>query len=162
MWFISGWSTLYHSSRFLSPYQCHAVFVVYLEFRNADCLLLSMWGVFLFCFVLFLTILGFLFFQMNLRIAFSTTLKNCILNFNGDCFWQDGHFYCVNGSNPCPWDISPFSEGFFDFFLERLNIPVIQIIHLFGQRHTKEFFIICDYIEGSCFSIFFLSLFSFL
>jgi hypothetical protein len=50
-------------------------------------------------------ILGFLLFQMNLRIALSNSVKNC-WNFDGDCiesvdfFRQDGHFYCINPANP--------------------------------------------------------------
>jgi hypothetical protein len=47
----------------------------------------------------------------------------------------------------------------FDFFLQKLEVSVIQIFHLLGYSHTKEFYIICDYCEGFLFSNFFLSLF---
>ena len=49
-----------------------------------------------------LTILGFLLFQMNLRIAFSNSMKNWVGIFDVDCvesvdcFWQVGHFNYVN------------------------------------------------------------------
>jgi hypothetical protein len=48
-----------------------------------------------------------------------------------DCFWQGGHFYCVNSANPWAWEISAFSE-IFNFSLGRLEIIVLQIFHLFG------------------------------
>ena len=49
-----------------------------------------------------------------------------------DCFWQDGHFYFINSANPWAWEIFPFSEVFFDFFLQGFEVLVIQIYHLFG------------------------------
>jgi hypothetical protein len=42
--------------------------------------------------------------------------------------------------------IFPFSEFFFDFFLQRLEVLVIQIFHLFG--YTKIVYNACDYCEG--------------
>jgi hypothetical protein len=50
-------------------------------------------------------ILGFLFFQMNLQIALSISVKMS-WNFDGDCiesvdcFRQDSHFYNVNPADP--------------------------------------------------------------
>ncbi|XP_018644101.1 hypothetical protein Smp_191100 [Schistosoma mansoni] len=44
-------------------------------------------------------------------------------DFNGDsiesvdCFWQDCHFYYIDPTYPRAWEIFPFSEGFFNFFL---------------------------------------------
>ena len=52
-------------------------------------------------------ILGFLLFQINLRIALSLLLSEKLSwNFDGDCiesvdrFQQDGHFYYINSANP--------------------------------------------------------------
>jgi hypothetical protein len=51
----------------------------------------------------------------------------------------------------------PSSEVVFDFFLERLEVLVIQTLHLFNWRYPQDILYICDYCEGSCFPIFFLS-----
>ena len=78
--------------------------------------------------------LGFLLFQVKLRIALSNSM-NWVGIFYGDCidsvdfFWQDGHFYYINAANPRSWEIFPFSEVF-DFFLQRLEVLVIQIFSL--------------------------------
>jgi hypothetical protein len=47
----------------------------------------------------------------------------------------------------------------FNFFLQRLDVLVIQIFHLLDLSHTKVFYITCDCYEGCCFPNFFLSLF---
>jgi hypothetical protein len=84
------------------------------------------------------TILGSLLFQMNLRIALSNSMKNWVEIFDGDCIesvdyiLQVGHFYYINPANPSAWEIFSSSEISFDFFLERLEVLVIQFIHLLG------------------------------
>jgi hypothetical protein len=56
-------------------------------------------------------------------------------NFDGDCiesvdcFQQDSHFYYINPANPLTWEIFPPSEIFFNFFLQRLKVLIIQISH---------------------------------
>ena len=51
------------------------------------------------------TILGFLLFHVNLRIALSNS-EELSRNFDGDCiesvdcFWQNGHAYYSNPANP--------------------------------------------------------------
>ena len=88
-------------------------------------------------------------------------------NFDGDCiesadcFRQDSHFYYINAANAWSWEIFPSSEIFFDFFLQRLEVLIIQIFYFLSWIHTKVFYIICDYCEGCCFPNFFLSLLSF-
>jgi hypothetical protein len=47
-----------------------------------------------------------------------------------DCFLQDGHFYYINPANRWAQEIFPSSEIFFDFFLQRLQVIVIQAFHL--------------------------------
>jgi len=81
-------------------------------------------------------ILDFLLFQMNLQIALSNSMKNWVgiliaLNCieSVDCFWQDGHFYNINLANPWAWEIFPYTEIIFAVFLQRLEVPVIQIFH---------------------------------
>ena len=87
-----------------------------------------------------------------------------MLGFDGDYIestenlWQNGHFYYVDSANTLAWGISLFAE-LFNFFLERLEVIVMQIFHLFGKSYTKIFYIICSYCEGSCFANFFLILF---
>ena len=54
---------------------------------------------------------------------------DCIVSV--DCFWQDGHFYYINLVNSRAWKIFPSSEFFFNFFLQRLEVPVIEIFLLF-------------------------------
>jgi cysteine synthase len=44
-------------------------------------------------------------------------------------FWQDGHFYYSNPANPRAWENIPSSE-IFAFFLQRLEVFVVQIFHL--------------------------------
>ena len=56
--------------------------------------------------------------------------EDCIQSVDG--LWWDGHFYYVNSANPKVWKIFPSSEIFFDFFLERLEVLIIQICRLFG------------------------------
>jgi hypothetical protein len=56
-------------------------------------------------------------------------------DFGGDCvefvycLWLDGHFYYINCAKPWAWEIAPFSE-IFDFFLERLEVIIIEFFHL--------------------------------
>ena len=100
------------------------------------------------------TILVFLFFQMKLRIPLSMSLKNCVGILMGDCiesvdcFWQDGYFYYVNLTNPWAWKISPFSEVFFDFFLEKLEVLILQIFHLFGRVTSRYFTLFETIMKG--------------
>ena len=58
-----------------------------------------------------------------------------------DCFLQEGHFYYINPANSWAWEIFPSSE-IFDFFLQRLEVLVIQVFHLLSKSHTKVFYIL--------------------
>jgi hypothetical protein len=49
-----------------------------------------------------------------------------------DCLWQAVHFCYINLANLWAWEIFPSSKMFFDFFLQRLEVLVIQIFHLLG------------------------------
>ena len=40
--------------------------------------------------------------------------------------------YYVSPTNLLSWENSSFSEIHFDFFLEIIKVPVIQVFHLFG------------------------------
>jgi hypothetical protein len=51
----------------------------------------------------------------------------------------------------------PPSEVFLHFFLQKLEVLVMQIFPLVGKSYTKIFYIICGYCEGCCFPNFFLS-----
>jgi hypothetical protein len=68
---------------------------------------------------------GFLLFQMNLRITLSN-YEELSWNFGGDyiesadCFQQGGHFYYINPAKPRAWEIFPSSEVF-NFFRQRLE-----------------------------------------
>ena len=59
------------------------------------------------------------------------------LNFNGGLNWicrfplVEWPFLLCYFYQPWAWAISPFSE-IFDIFLERLEVVVVQILHLFG------------------------------
>ena len=56
-------------------------------------------------------------------------------------------------------DLTIFLRCSPNLVLERLEVLVIQIFHLFGQSYPKIFYIICDYCEGSYFSNFIFSQF---
>jgi len=56
-----------------------------------------------------------------------------------DCFWLVGHFHYVNSNNPWAWEISPISEVFYNFFLERLEVLVIQIFICLVRVTLKYF-----------------------
>jgi hypothetical protein len=43
-----------------------------------------------------------------------------------------GPFLLFNPTNPLAWVVFPSSEIFFDFFLKRLEVLIIQIFHLLG------------------------------
>jgi hypothetical protein len=64
--------------------------------------------------------------------------EELIWNFDGDCiesvhcFQQDGHFCYINTANLQAWEIFLSSEIVFIFFLQRLEILVIQLFHLLG------------------------------
>jgi hypothetical protein len=79
-----------------------------------------------------------LLFKINLKIAHSTLVNNWVGILMGDCtesldcFWQGDHFSYINPANPWAWEIFAFSEIVFDFFLQRLEVLVIQIFHLLG------------------------------
>jgi hypothetical protein len=58
------------------------------------------------------------------------------------CWWRlhwicgflsaNGYFYYINPDNSWAWEIFPSSENFFGFFLQSLEVLVIQIFHLLG------------------------------
>ena len=79
-------------------------------------------------------ILCFMPFQMNLKIALFHVNEELCWDFDGNCiesvdsFWQDNHFYYINPPNPGAWEIFPSSEIFLDFFLQRLEVLVMQIL----------------------------------
>jgi hypothetical protein len=50
-------------------------------------------------------------------------------------------FLQINSANQLSWEISPFSE-IFDFFLEKLEIIVIQIFQMLGKISTPRYFIL--------------------
>ena len=52
---------------------------------------------------------------------------------------EQGRSFCLLRSS---------SEVFFDFFLQRLEVLVKQILHLFGESHTKLLQVFCEYFEG--------------
>ena len=45
------------------------------------------------------------------------------------CFLQDSHFYYIDPANPLAWEIFPSSEILFNFFLQRLDVLIIQNCH---------------------------------
>ena len=79
-------------------------------------------------------------------------------NFDGDCiesvdcFWQDSHFYNVYPANPWAWEIFLSSEIFFNFFLQRFEVLIIQIFH-FLVRFTPRYFILFVTIEKGVVSL---------
>ena len=88
-------------------------------------------------------------------------------DFDGDCiesvacFQQYGHFCYINLANPWACEIFPSSEVFFDFFLQRLDVLVIQIFHLLDWSHSKLFYITFGYCKKFDFPNLFLSHFMF-
>ena len=50
-------------------------------------------------------------------------------------------FYYINPAHQWPWEIFPSSMVFFDFFVQRLNVLVIQIFPLLCSSHTKILFV---------------------
>ena len=50
------------------------------------------------------------------------------------------HFYYINPANPWVWEIILSSE-FFNFFLQRLEVLVIQTFHFRSYSHTNVFYI---------------------
>ena len=50
-------------------------------------------------------------------------------------------FYYINPAHQWPWEIFPSSKIFFDFFVQRLNVLVIQIFPLLCSSHTKILFV---------------------
>jgi hypothetical protein len=55
-----------------------------------------------------------------------------------DCFWKDGHMYYVNPTDSWTWGIFQSSEFFFNFFLQRLEVLVLQIFLLVGEPMQKS------------------------
>ena len=81
-------------------------------------------------------IMGSLLFQVNLEIAL--TLWRIELELWWGLHWicrlllANGHFYYINPANPWAWEIFPSSEKFFNFFLQRLEVLIIQSFHFPG------------------------------
>ena len=77
-----------------------------------------------------LNILGFLFFHMKL----STILSRSVKNFPGILMDITLNLYIAFGkvAYPRAWEIFPLSGVFFNFFLQRFKVLVIQVFHLFG------------------------------
>jgi hypothetical protein len=71
-------------------------------------------------------------------------------NFDGDfiepidCFWQDGHFYYINSGNPCAWEIFSSFE-ILVFFLQKLEVLIIQIFHLLRVK-PRCFLFVCLFV----------------
>ena len=85
---------------------------------------------------------------------------NCDANFIESVvdFGKIAIFYYINPVNL--WARETFSSSeIFDFFLQTLEVLIIQMFHLLSKSHTKVLHIFCDYCEWCCFSNFSLSLF---
>ena len=65
----------------------------------------------------------------------------------------------VNPANQWAWEIFQSSEIFFDFFLQRFEVLIIQIFTSLLRLTTRCFMFTCGYCEGCCFPNFFHSLF---
>ena len=61
--------------------------------------------------------------------------------------------------NPWEWESSPFSDIFFDFFLERLQLIFIQVLQLFCYRYPQDILYYLGLLWMEFFCNFFLSLF---
>ena len=77
----------------------------------------------------FFAILDFLFFHMKLSIVLSRSVKNfagVLMDIALDLYIAFGkiacHFYYVNSTYPRAWEIFPFSDFLFDFFLQRFKV----------------------------------------
>ena len=77
----------------------------------------------------------YIYVYMKLRIALSGSIKNCVEILMGDgiesvdCFWYDVHFHYAN---PLSIGVFPSSDSFFIFFLQGLEVFIIQIFYLLG------------------------------
>jgi hypothetical protein len=49
-----------------------------------------------------------------------------------DCFQEDGHFYYINLANPWSSKIFPSSGIFLKFFIQKVEVILMQIFHLLG------------------------------
>jgi len=135
--FISGSSILFHWSICLSLYQFHTVFNDY-----CSIILLKVWDRgsprSSFIFEYRVCYLGFFVIPYEFENCSFYLYKELNRNFDGDriesvdCFRQNGHLYYINPANPWAWEIFLSSEIFLNFFLQRFEVLVIQIFHLFG------------------------------
>ena len=48
---------------------------------------------------------------------------------------------------PRGWKIFPNSKVIFDFYIQRLELPVIQFIHLFAKTQTQVLYIVCGHCK---------------
>ena len=141
-------------------YSCFFKFVLFCFVLSSFLFLCFLFFSFLFFSFLFFSLLYFTFpllFQMNLRIAVSMSLKNCVGIWLGITLNLQIAFGIMDIFTMLILPIYEhgrslhFSEIFFDFFLKRLEVIFVQIFHLFGQSYPKIFYIICGYCEGSYF-----------
>jgi hypothetical protein len=65
-------------------------------------------------------------------VVSTSTRKKVIAIESLGCFWQDGYFDYMNPANLQGWEIFPSSDIFFNFFLQRLEILIIQIFYSIG------------------------------
>ena len=92
---------------------------------------------------------------MNLRIALSICLKNCVGILIGialDLLIAFGKMtiftMLILPIHEHGRSLHFLREDFFNFFLQRVGFLVIEIFYLFGYSHLKIFYIICDCCEG--------------
>ena len=155
--FISVSSILFHWSTCLLLYQYHAVFitiVLWYSLRSAmviplEVLLLLkiVFAILVFCFCFFLSVFCFCFCYSRwiCKLPFLTQWR-IELEFWWVLHWicrfcsANRHFYYINPANPWVWEIILSSE-FFNFFLQRLEVLVIQTFHFLSYSHTNVFYI---------------------
>ena len=105
-----------------------------------------------------LSILVFLLFHMKRSVVLLRSVNNSVGILMGIAlnlliaFGKTAIFYYVNPTIPKPWEIFPFSDIFFNFFLQRFKVLAIQVFHFFGWSYTKMLYVICSCCERWCFS----------
>ena len=129
---MSGSSIRFHCSTCIFLCQYHVVFITTALWHS-----LKPGMVALLTFLLLvrdvLSILSFLVLPYESENCFFDIYEEMCWNFGEnyieciDSFWQDGHFYYINTSNPCTREIFPSSDIFFKFFLQCVNICITSL-----------------------------------